>query len=258
MLPPAGHTEAWHYMADAYGCSAWDVDPYVQVAGICDNDSVVLDGAYGASIRWKSFHPVGFTRLFSWRRFFAAFLIQYNGWILVAGSMWLDSIVGPMIRAAAARSAAASSSGSSTNFSFSSSSSSSFDAIYLAYNSLPLFFAIIFVVIGVATFFCTPLLIRLLLGGQFRSVEAALFGVEGYIDPATAERSIFGTARGRMGWSTNGSPLSRSYLNDKGELVGVDPLRDPTVAEKVDHAKVAMPGSKRVSSRARAVPSNMS
>lgn len=247
MLPPAGSNEAWHYMADAYGCSAWDVDPYVQVAGICDNDSVVLDGAYGASIRWKSFHPVGFTRLFSWRRFFAAFLIQYNGWILVAGSVWLDSIVGPMIRAAAARSAA-SSSGSSRTFASSSLSSSSFNYIYLAYNSLSLFLAIILVVIGAATFLCTPLLIRQLLGGQFRSVEAALFGVEGYVDPATAERSIFGTARGRMGWSTNGSPLSRSYLNEKGELVGVDPLRDSTVEEKVNHAKVAMPGSKRVSS----------
>ncbi|KAK0631362.1 hypothetical protein B0T14DRAFT_409783, partial [Immersiella caudata] len=214
MVPPSGDTAAWHYMADAYGCSAWDVAPYVQVAGVCDNDSVVLDGAYGASIRWKSFRPVGFTRLFSWRRFFAAFLLQFNGWILVIGAILLDSVVRP--------------------------------SGYLITNPSSLYSGIILLLISITTFFCMPMLIRRHMGGQFRSVEAAVFGVEGYMSPATAERAIFGCAYGRMGWSTNGSPLSRSYLNERGERVGVDPLRDPDVQEKVNLAKVAMPGAKRI------------
>lgn len=237
MVPPSGDTAAWHYMEDAYGCSAWDVAPYVQVAGVCDNDSVVLDGAYGASIRWKSFHPVGFTRLFSWRRFFSAFLLQFNGWILVAGALMLDSIVKPLIQMA----------GYSSRYGYGSDYSSwSYVSAYLFYNPVTLFFAIIFLLLSIVTFFCMPMLIRSVMGGQFRSVEAALFGVEGYMSPATAERAIFGCAYGRMGWSTNGSPLSRSYLNEKHERVGVDPLRDPTVQEKVNLAKVAMPGSKRI------------
>ncbi|KAK0712119.1 hypothetical protein B0H67DRAFT_493156, partial [Lasiosphaeris hirsuta] len=218
MVPPSGDTAAWHYMADAYGCSAWDVAPYVQVAGICDNDSVVLDGAYGASIRWKSFHPVGFARLFSWRRLLVSFLLQFNGWILVAGALLLKNIVKPLIDLAR----------------------------LLLTTPVNLFISLTFLVIGITTFFCMPTLIRRLMGGQFRSVEAALFGVEGYITPATAERAIFGCAYGRMAWSTNGSPLSRSYMNERHERVGVDPLRDPATQEKVNLAKVAMPGGRRV------------
>lgn len=202
MLPPAGEEAAWHYMADAYGCLAWDVAPYVQVAGVCDNDSVILDGSFGASVRWKSFYPVGYTKFSSRRRRFAVLLMRFNGLIIGAGCF-----------------------------------------LSLTRNMTGL----ILVAIGVIIFFCTPWLIRLHLGGKFRNVEAALFGVEGYMSPATAERTLFGCAYGRMSWSTSGSPLSRSYLNNHGELVGVDPLRDPLVMEKVQLAKVAMPGSKRVS-----------
>ena len=202
MLPPDGYNSAWHYMADAYGSSAWDVVPYVQIAGICDDDSVILDGAYGASIRWKSFFPVGYTKFISWRRRHAVRLMQYNGFTFIAGAFvcFINLIGGAIL-----------------------------------------------IVMAVAVFFATPALIRVSLGGKFRNVEAALFGIEGYMSPATAERAIFGTAYGRMSWSVNGSPLSRSYLNNKRELVGVDPLRDPTVREKVELAKVAMPGNKRVS-----------
>ena len=234
MIPPSGDNAAWHYMSDAYGCSAWDVTPYVQVAGVCECDSVVLDGAYGASIRWKSFHPVGFTRLFSWRRAFASLLLQLNGWILFAGSWLLNSRLQPFIQLAKSGGVAESSYYYSSYY-----YSLSIDAPGLA-------FAVLLLLLAIVTFFRTPGLIRLLLGGQFRSVEAALFGIEGYMDPATAERTIFGCASGRMTWSPNGSPLSRSRLNERRERVGVDPLADPTVREKVELAKVAMPGSKRV------------
>jgi hypothetical protein len=237
MVPPSGDTAAWHYMADAYGCSAWDVAPYVQVAGICDNDSVVLDGAYGASIRWKSFHPIGFTRLFSWRRLLAAFLLQFNGWILVIGAVLLDAVIRPLMLANQRYASSSSSSGFGSSF---------LSVSLFSVNPISLLFGIVLLLVSITTFFCTPMLIRRHLGGQFRSVEAALFGVEGYMTPATAERTIFGTARGRMAWSTNGSPLSRSYLNEKHERVGVDPLLDQNVREKVNLAKVAMPGAKRI------------
>ena len=198
MLPPDGEHAAWHYMSDAYGALAWDVAPYVQVAGVCDNDNIILDGAYAASIRWKSLHPVIHVKLDSWKRILAAILTRFSGWLI---------LIGVLTKA---------------------------------------FGGFVLVGIGGIAFLCMPWLIRVYLGGKFRNVEAALFGIEGYMSPATAERTIFGCASGRMAWSTNGSPLSRSYLNGYGELVGVDPCRDPLVREKVELAKVAMPGSKRV------------
>jgi hypothetical protein len=204
-------------MSDAYGSSAWDVVPYVQIAGICDNDSVVLDGSLGASIRWKSFFPVGYTKMVSWRRWFAITLMHFNGFTLLVGTLLLISYV-PVVSY----------------------------VLVFSYAIIGVVAGVIFVLTAAAILLATPALIRISLGGKFRSVQAALFGVEGYISPATAERAIFGSAFGRMSWSTNGSPLSRSYLNDRGELVGVDPLRDPTVREKVELAKVAMPGQTRV------------
>ncbi len=55
-------------MTDAYQSSLWDIDPVVQVAAILDRDCILLDGAYGASIRWKSFFPIGFNTGPSLRR----------------------------------------------------------------------------------------------------------------------------------------------------------------------------------------------
>ncbi|KAH8895364.1 hypothetical protein GQ53DRAFT_855744 [Thozetella sp. PMI_491] len=52
---PKVPAQSWYDMTDAYDSALWDIEPYVQVAGICEEDAVILDGARGASIRWKSF-----------------------------------------------------------------------------------------------------------------------------------------------------------------------------------------------------------
>jgi len=53
------------------------------VAAICDNDTVVIDGAHGASIRWKSFYYVAATTNLSWKGWFATLLMEYQFAILV-------------------------------------------------------------------------------------------------------------------------------------------------------------------------------
>jgi len=74
-------------------------------------------------------------------------------------------------------------------------------------------------------------------------VQAALFGFEGYLNAPTVERAIFGGNFNRLSWSTNGSPLSRSYVNTHGERIGIDPTTDATVRAKVEAAKHATPAN---------------
>ncbi|KAI1424996.1 hypothetical protein F5Y12DRAFT_784935 [Xylaria sp. FL1777] len=58
---PVNINQSWHDMRDAYHSSLWDIEPYCQVAALCEDETVILDGAKGASIRWKSFLPVAFS-----------------------------------------------------------------------------------------------------------------------------------------------------------------------------------------------------
>ncbi|KAM7183966.1 hypothetical protein V8F20_012405 [Naviculisporaceae sp. PSN 640] len=95
----------------------------------------------------------------------------------------------------------------------------------------------------------TPNIVRLSLGGKLTNVQAALFGFEGYLNAPTVERAIFGGNFDRLGWSTNRSPLSRSYINEFGERVGEDPCTaDIQVRNKIEKAKhgKALPGQMRI------------
>jgi len=70
-------------MRDEFSSSLWDIEPYVQVAGICDNDAIILDGARGASIRWKSFYHVSYSTGRSIRRTLALKCMENMTLILV-------------------------------------------------------------------------------------------------------------------------------------------------------------------------------
>ncbi|KAL9038379.1 MAG: hypothetical protein Q9180_003174 [Flavoplaca navasiana] len=57
LLPPSPYAP-WHSFQDHWDASLWDVYPRTQVCGIGENDTVILDGARAATIRWKSFKKV--------------------------------------------------------------------------------------------------------------------------------------------------------------------------------------------------------
>ncbi|KAK3360497.1 hypothetical protein B0T25DRAFT_578415 [Lasiosphaeria hispida] len=171
-----------------------------------DPNTVVVDGARGASIRWKSFYFVAHSTNLSWKRWFATFLMEYQFILFTAATVLLAS-----------RSPATAGGGA---------------VLLLLYLWLWLM---------------TPNLIRVSLGGKLTSVQAALFGFEGYLNPPTVERAIFGGNFNRFSWSKAGSLLSRSYVNMHGERIGMDPTKDMEVREKVEAAKRARgPGEMRV------------
>ncbi|KAK0636050.1 hypothetical protein B0T17DRAFT_587350 [Bombardia bombarda] len=204
---PLSRTQPWYDMEDAYQSHLWDITPSCQVAAICANDTVVLDGAYGASIRWKSFYPIYFSTGPSWKRYLAYLLMEYQLFFLVLAAVLFT--YGALIPAL-------------------------------------IFPGIVFLALWLYFWVMTPKLVRIIHGGKFTEVQAALFGFEGYLNAATIERALFGGCFGRLGWSVNGSPLSRSYVNEFGERVSMDPTKDVEVRARVEQAKSAKPGDMRV------------
>ncbi|KAK6358112.1 hypothetical protein TWF730_007467 [Orbilia blumenaviensis] len=203
---PKSIDQPWHNMDDAYECSLWDIYPYIQVAAICDNDTVILDGAFGASVVWNGFFPINFTQNLSFTRTVALYLMNYNFFIFLISILFLAL---PLLRPA-------------------------------------LVLGVILLLTFILVWLRTPKLVKLAYGGKFSGQQAALFGVEGYINAATVERAIFGGAFGRMSWSINASPLSKSILNEYGERIGVDPTTNPEIHEKVRKARYAKPGEMRI------------
>lgn len=83
MLPPTiSASHGWFAFEDILGAKLWDIEPLCQVAGVCHDGSLILDGCRGVSIRWKDIPQIAYARNFSWRRLLAKFLAH-------SGSIWL-------------------------------------------------------------------------------------------------------------------------------------------------------------------------
>ncbi|RSM04825.1 hypothetical protein CDV31_009852 [Fusarium ambrosium] len=208
---PVDKDQPWYNMEDAYESSLWDITPYCQVAGIAENDTIVIDGAWGISIRWKTFYPVYWSTGPSWKRWLAGLAVEWNGafFIIAIALIATGAQAGP----------------------------------YGASTIAP---GVIFLLLFLYIWMITPGLVRVIYGGKFADTQAEMFGFEGHLNSPTIERAIFGGNFGRFSWSTHGSPLSRSVINEYGERVGIDPCKDPEILMKVEAAKNARPGEKRI------------
>jgi hypothetical protein len=66
---PESPIQHWSSVSDAYGVNVWDIYPTCQVAGVCDDNAILVDGAFGATIHWDKFRKVANTRrVRSWKR----------------------------------------------------------------------------------------------------------------------------------------------------------------------------------------------
>ena len=181
----------WSAMDDAWQVKLWDIYPSCQIAGVGDDDTVLLDGAFGATIRWDSFARVAFTNRETWIRLICRFLLRgtplwfANGVLLTYLSKGIPSSL--------------------------------------------LAAGVIFLILALITILLSPLLVTHIYGGKLWSTQPWLFGFEGYLDLSTIETKIFGFPQDRLSWSPFGSPLSRHEEN-RGECEGVDPVTtDPDV-----------------------------
>lgn len=79
---PKHPNQPWYSMDDAYGAKLWDILPQTcSIAGIGHDDTIILDGCHAANVRWKSFAPVAYNRIDSWKRFFAKKFLHTGGYV---------------------------------------------------------------------------------------------------------------------------------------------------------------------------------
>jgi hypothetical protein len=72
-------------MEDAYQSKLWDILPQdVSIAGIGEDDTIILDGCRAANVRWKSFAPVAYTRRATWKRWLAQKMLRLGGVVFLA------------------------------------------------------------------------------------------------------------------------------------------------------------------------------
>ena len=197
----------WDNMEDAWDAKLWDIIPHCQVAGIGPGDTVILDGAYGAAIRWKGFKTVLFAERISWKRTFAQLAIHGAPAYFITGI----SLV----------------------------------AFYSLFPPL-LGFGAFLLTCSLIVMLMFPFLVRLLYMGKMWGAQPWFFGFEGYMDLETIESHIFGSRMTRLRWSPAGSPISRHVKNANGECVGIDPITDPGVRAMVDAATVSRFGELKV------------
>lgn len=73
---PKDYQQDWHCISDGYGVSLWDIEPTCQIAGICENDAVLVDGAFGATIHWDRFRRVNARRAASATRILTQIILH--------------------------------------------------------------------------------------------------------------------------------------------------------------------------------------
>jgi len=238
---PKNPQQKWHEMSDAYGCSLWDIYPTCQVAGIGEDDTIIIDGAYGTSIRWQNFHRIWNNRRGSWKRWLSWKLLHSSSIFVLIGFILIGIGAQENAPMTSTNNSNGYSTGYATDYSGSPSSGGSTGA-----GNTSIGIGVILLLLGMSGWFMAPRLLQIILGGKFWDQQAAVFGFEGYMNLATIERSIFGGNFNRLQWSTNGSPLSRHQKNSFGECVGVDPTDGVDVRNLVEKAKTAGPGDQRV------------
>ena len=206
---PKSLDQPWHEMADQYEASLWDIYPTTQICGIGANDTVILDGAHAASIRWKAFAHVANITKDSWRRFFLRYAFRSASWLFITGITLISA-------------------GTASR------------------NHKITGIGAFFLVIALCFILISPYLIRILYTGKLWATQPWFFGFEGYLDISAIEQKIFGADMGHLTWSTNGSPLSVHEPNEYGECIGRDPTSNPETKAKVATSINGSMGQERI------------
>ncbi|KAF2826165.1 hypothetical protein CC86DRAFT_406457 [Ophiobolus disseminans] len=87
---PKSPNQPWHSMDDAFGTKLWDILPQdVAIAGIGEDDTIILDGCRAANVRWKSFAPVAYTRRPTMKRWLAQKMLRMGGVVFLVAAILL-------------------------------------------------------------------------------------------------------------------------------------------------------------------------
>lgn len=194
----------WARMNDHWDAKLWDVEPLCQVAGIAAKDTVILDGAYGATIHWDSFQRIAITTRETWSRMLARLSVR-------ATPFWF--LLGVFVIALSSNSPSGQGAGA------------------------------VFLIVGLALILLSPMLILHLYSGKVWNTQPWLFGFEGHMDIRQIERKIWGFPCGRLSWAPYSSSLSRHQINKhwlEDECEGTEPLLGSTSVRHQHENETAM------------------
>jgi hypothetical protein len=221
-LLPKSPKEKWHVINDVWDRNLWDVDPFCQVVGVCPGDSVVLSGAFGASICWESFKYVSLSHRNTGGRLVSKIVLRSLPlWLL--GSITLLVLGGLGYKSSSSQ--------------YPSDSSDSGDSENSQSEAYLLAGAVLTILTFVLAAF-SPVMIYHLYAGKAWSAQPRLFGFEGYLPIHEIECLVLGANMKRLTWTPYSSQLSRHCMID-GECIGRDPTEDPSVKDIVDRSLYA-------------------
>lgn len=274
-LLPATEGQLWHDTEDAYGAQLWDIEPYVQVAGIGTYndeepelfDDELFEGEYlralgpetdasSAStllgqdaqchVRTDTKSPV-FSEIEQddvviLDGCFAA-KVRWDAFRRPVQRHW-PSLRRILIRAVLFSNLFLFAAGVvvSAIIGLDEPQCSSGDPCYV-YKSIG------YGLIGFAllVYLVAPTAYRFVYYDRIREVEPGFYGFEGYMPVEEIERYIFGFTRGILTWSPHASsPLSVRKHTGDGWIIPQDPCDDPDTKKKVSSACEAGPGDMRV------------
>ena len=195
-LLPSGLDDDWWSLDDAWNIMLWDIYPKTQVCGIGQDDTVILDGARGATIRWDKFVPVLSLGQESMRHRLSRWALRAAPAIFFSALLWTIP---------------------------SSFSRGRLDFLFII--------GITFLSLSSISVLLFPCLILLTYRAEVYESQPFFFGFEGYMGIYDLELLVFGTYERRLQWSTANSPLSRHDLDFKGMMKDMD--LQPDEAEKV-------------------------
>lgn len=205
LLPKSLDAEWWSF-EDVWNVMLWDIDPEIQICGLGDDDTVVLDGARGAAIRWDQFIPVLTLGEETLRHRFSRWILRTVPGLFIVGLIWIIAV-----------------------------SAVEFPRPFLIPGIVLCGFSSLVVLLS-------PYLTRLIYSVQIHDSQPLFFGFEGYVNIYRLELLIFGSYEGRLRWSTAGSPLSRHALDrnvtkENNMYIGLDPVvTDAKIKKLVEQA----------------------
>jgi hypothetical protein len=209
---PLDKDDPWHKMEDAWKAKFWDIEPRCQISGIAENQTVILDQAYGATIRWKSLAPVAFMKRRTVTRMILQFGLRLSPMFFLIGVTTIATGVKAQKQEA------------------------SFGFSVPGTTNLSLIIGIVFFLIAMAFILPSPYLLLLTYQGKFWGTQASFFGIEGRADLKVVEAYLFGFYDGRLKWSTNGNLLSQHKPNDNDECEPLDPLQGSPTNIRAENA----------------------
>ena len=210
--------EPWSALDDVWNANLWDIEPQCQISGVGKGDTVIIDGARGASIRWKGFKSVATAKGFSWKRFFAKGALFSSPYAIFLGIILL--ITSGVANAGA--------------------EDEEEEGIGSAITGLTAAGAVFFV-FGLLPWSLSPWLVHRIHTGKSYGQQPWLFGVEGYMNLQTIEQHIWGTWKHRLRWSPYGSSLSSHKAEKFGSAdicLGLDAMKDGQIAAKIKQAEM--------------------